>query len=204
LDWTIFHALNSQLAHQEGGQDAAQSFNAAAIFVLVALAGSIWFFGRPGGANRSKLAAVSAATAGALALLINIVLGALWFHDRPFVDHPRQTLLLVHHAADNSFPSDHASLAFAIAFAIVAFHRRLGLLLVLGAICIGVDRIFIGVHYPIDVLASLFVGLGAAVIVTTIGRPSVTWTVEQLSRLSDPVVAAAVAFIATRGRRRTM
>lgn len=95
-------------------------------------------------------------------MLINVLLGALWFHDRPFVDHPRQTLLLVHHAADNSFPSDHASLAFAIAFAVIAFHRRLGLLLFLGAACIGADRIFVGVHYPLEVLASLFVALGAS------------------------------------------
>ena len=137
-------------------------------------------------------------------MLINVLLGALWFHDRPFVDHPRQTLLLVHHAADNSFPSDHASLAFAIAFAVIAFHRRLGLLLLLGAACIGADRIFVGVHYPLEVLASLFVALGAALIVTTVGRPSVKWTAEQLSRLSDPVVGAAAALIAARRRGHTM
>ena len=195
--------MNGALAHQEGGQDAAQVFNASAIYVLVALAGSIWFFGHPGGPTRSKLAAVSAAAAGALALLINLVLSQLWFHDRPFVDHPRQTLLLVHHAADNSFPSDHASLAFAIAFAVLAFHRRLGLLLLIGAVCIGADRIFVGVHYPLDVLASLLVGLGSALIVTTVGRPSVKWTVERLSRLSDPVVAAVAALIVGRRRRHT-
>jgi undecaprenyl-diphosphatase len=128
----------------------------------------------------------------------------LWFHNRPFVDHPRHTSLLVHHAADNSFPSDHASLAFAIAFAVIAFHRRLGLLLLLVAACIGADRIFVGVHYPLDVLASLIVGLGAALIVTTVGRPTVKWTVEQLSRLSDPVVGSATALIAARRHGRTM
>ena len=196
--------MNGVLVHHEGGQDVAQAFNASAIFILVAVAGSIWFFARPGGPTRSKLAAVSAAAAGALALLINVVLGQLWFHDRPFVDHPHQTLLLVRHAADNSFPSDHASLAFAIAFAVLAFHRRLGLLLLLGAACIGADRIFIGVHYPLDVLASLFVGLGAALVVTTVGRPSVKGTVEQLSRLSDPVVGGAAALIVARRRGHTM
>jgi undecaprenyl-diphosphatase len=204
LDWSIFHTMNGALRHQEGGQDAAQVFNAWAIFILVAVAGSIWFFARPGGPTRSKLAAVSAGAAGALALLLNLVLSQLWFHDRPFVAHPRQTLLLVHHSADNSFPSDHASLAFAIAFAILAFHRRLGLLLLLGAACIGADRIFIGVHYPLDVLASLFVGLGAALVVTTVGRPSVKWTAEQLSRLSDPVVATVSSLIVGRRRGHTM
>jgi undecaprenyl-diphosphatase len=92
-------------------------------------------------------------------LLLNVALGQLWFHDRPFVDHPRATLLLVQHGADNSFPSDHASVAFAVAFAVLAFHRRLGLVLLLGAAAVAIDRIFVGVHYPIDVTASLFVGL---------------------------------------------
>lgn len=204
MDWSVFHTMNGVLVHHEGGQDAAQAFNASAVFVLVAVAGLIWFFARPGGPTRSKLATVSAAAAGGLALLINVVLGELWFHDRPFVDHPRQTLLLVHHAADNSFPSDHASLAFAIAFAILTFHRRLGLLLLLGAACIAADRIFIGVHYPVDVLASLFVGLGAALIVTTVGRPSVKWATARLSRLSDPVVGAAGGLIAGRRNGRMM
>jgi undecaprenyl-diphosphatase len=204
LDWTIFHTMNGVLVHHEGGQDAAQDFNAWAIFVLVAVAGLIWFFARPGGPTRSKLATVSAAAAGGLALLINVALGALWFHDRPFLGHPRQALLLVHHAADNSFPSDHASLAFAIAFAVLAFHRRMGLLLLLGAVCIGADRIFVGVHYPLDVLASFFVGLGAAVIVTTVCRPSVEWTTEQLSRLSDPIVGGVGDLIAGRRHGRSM
>ncbi len=203
MDWSIFHTMNGVLRHHEGGQDAAQAFNALAVYVLVALAGLTWFFARPVGVTRSKLAAVSAAAAGALALLINVLLGALWFHDRPFVDHPRQTLLLVHHAADNSFPSDHASLAFATAFAVIAFHRRLALLLLLGAACIGADRIFVGVHYPLDVLASLFVGLVAALVVTTVGRPSVKWMAEQLSRLSDPIVGRAAAIITARRRGHT-
>jgi undecaprenyl-diphosphatase len=190
VDWRIFHDLNSALAHRDGAQDVAQAFNAWAIFVLVIVAGAIWFFGRPGGSDRSKLAAVSAALAALVALLGNVVLGSIWFHHRPFVDHPQQTLLLVKHAPDNSFPSDHTSLAFAVAFAVLVFHRRLGALLVLLAACIGIDRIFVGVHYPIDVLAGMLVGLGAALLVAYPGRRFVAWVVAQLSRLSDPVVSA--------------
>jgi undecaprenyl-diphosphatase len=202
VDWTIFRAMNGVLRHQEGGQDAAQIFNAWAIFVLVAVAGAIWFLARPGGSARSKLAALSAAASGGLALAVNVALGQLWFHDRPFVDHPRRTLLLIHHAADNSFPSDHASLAFAVAFAVLAFHRRLGLLLLLAAGCIGADRIFVGVHYPLDVGASILVGLGSAVLVTTLGRSYVAAAARGLSRVSDPVVAAASGWLAAARARR--
>ncbi len=123
-----------------------------------------------------------------LALLVNAAVGHLWYHARPFADHPKQTLLLVHHGADNSFPSDHASVAFAVAFAVLMFHRRLGVLLVAVAFGVGLDRILVGVHYPIDVGASVLVGLGAALVVTLPGRPYVAWAVRQVSRVTDPVV----------------
>src|SRR5262245_8058405 len=104
MDWSVFQALNGALRHREGAEDAAQLFNAWAIFALIAIAGGIWFLARPGGSARSKLAAVSAGASVGVALIVNVLLGKLWFHERPFVDHPRATLLLVHHAADNSFP----------------------------------------------------------------------------------------------------
>jgi undecaprenyl-diphosphatase len=190
LDWSIFHELNGVLRHQDRGQDAAEIFNAWAIFVLVAVTGALWFLARPGGSLRPKLAALSAALAAALALLVNAALGRLWFHDRPFVDHPHATLLLVPHAADNSFPSDHASVAFAVAFAVVAFYRRVGLGLVIGAAAVAIDRVFVGVHYPVDVASSLLIGLGSALLVTMVGRGLVERMVRLLSKLSDPVVGA--------------
>jgi membrane-associated phospholipid phosphatase len=147
---------------------------------------------------RSKLAAMSAGFSVLVALLGNAVLGHLWYHARPFVDHPRQTVLLVHHGADNSFPSDHASVAFAIAFALLVFHRRLGLLLLAGAIGVGLDRIFVGVHYPVDVAASVLVGLGAALLVTVPGRRYVLWAARLASRASDPFVLAVERRIAAR------
>ena len=190
MDWSLFHDLNGALRHQDGGQDAAQIFNAWAIFVLVAVAGVLWFVARPGGSLRPKLAALSAAVTAALALIVNAALGQLWFHDRPFVDHPHATVLLVHHTADNSFPSDHASVAFAVAFAVVAFYRRYGLVLLLGAVAIALDRVFVGVHYPVDVASSLLIGLGSALVVTRFGGDIVERLARLLSRISDPVLDA--------------
>ena len=190
MDWAVFHALNGALRGNDGGQDAAVAFNATAFFVLIATAGLLWFVARPGGSLRPKIAAASAAAAAALALLGNVVLGQFWYHSRPFVGHPHQTLLLVRHAADNSFPSDHASVAFAIAFAVMAVYRRFGLALLIAAAAIATDRIFVGVHYPVDVATSLMVGLSSALLVTVAGRAVIRWAVEQLSKLSDPLVGA--------------
>jgi undecaprenyl-diphosphatase len=191
MDWSFFHLLNGVTRGHDGPQDVAETFNAWAIFALVVVAAALWFVARPGGASRPKLAALSAAISAGLGLLVNMLLGQLWYHDRPFVDHPKQTVLLVHHGADNSFPSDHTTIAFAVAFAVMFFYRRVGLLLVAVAVGVGVSRILVGVHYPVDVATSVLVGLGSAALTTTVGRPYVAWLARQVSRLSDPVVETA-------------
>ena len=201
VDWSLFHAVNDLIRGDDPAQDAAVAFNASALFALVAVAAATWFFARPGGSIRSKLAAASAGASAVVALLVNAVLGHIWFHARPFVDHPKQTVLLVHHGADNSFPSDHASVAFAVAFAVLVFHRRLGLVLLGVAAAVGIDRILVGVHYPVDVATSVFVGLGAALVVTFPGRRYMTWFVRKLSLISDPVVGVVARRVPSRRSR---
>jgi undecaprenyl-diphosphatase len=192
VDWTIFHALNGATRGHGTAQEVVKDFNAWAIFVLAAAAAALWLLARPGGSARPKMATASAVVSAVLALGVNAALAKAWYHTRPFVDHrPPRTILLVHHGADNGFPSDHASVAFAIAFAVLAFYRAFGLVFLLGAVLIGLDRIFVGVHYPSDVGASLLVGLGSALLVTTVGRPYVSWAVRQLSRVTDPLVGLA-------------
>ena len=191
MDWSIFHTLNGATRGHGTAQEAVRDFNSWAIFVLAGAAVALWLVARPGGSLRPKLATASAAGSAVLALLLNIVLAKAWYHDRPFVTHPRQTVLLVHHGADNGFPSDHASVAFAIAFAVLVFYRVLGLVFLAGAVMIGLDRIFVGVHYPSDVATSALVGLVAALVVAVLLRRQVVWVVRGLSRVTDPVVSAA-------------
>lgn len=187
----MFHWLNDSTRGIDGGQDAATIFNTWAIIVVIVIGGGLWLLARPRGPLRWKLATASAASAALLGLLANAVLGHLWYDTRPFVTHPAQTVLLIKHAPDNGFPSEHATVAFAIGFAVLAFSRPLGSVLVIAAAAVAIDRVFVGVHYPLDLVASLLVGLGAALLVTTLGRPYVTWAVRQISRVTDPVVAAA-------------
>src|SRR5690348_6766353 len=191
MDWSLFHAINALGRNNDSLQDTVVAYNAVALFAIVGIAGLLWFLAHPHGPLKAKLAAASAAFSVGLGLLVNVVAGSLWHHDRPFVDHPKSTLLLVHHAADNSFPSDHSTVAFAAAFAVLVFYRRLGTLLVVCAIGVAVSRVLLGVHYPVDVAASAVIGAASAATVTWCGRPYVLWVVRQASRLSDPVVAAA-------------
>jgi undecaprenyl-diphosphatase len=188
LDWSIFHWLNSATQGNDSGQDAAEIFNTYGILVIIVVAAGLWLLAPPGGSLRLKLATASAVLSAVVGLVANVVLSKLWYHDRPFVTHPKQTVLLIHHAPDNGFPSEHATVAFAIAFGVLVILTRLGTVLLLLAAMIALDRIFVGVHSPADIVASFFVGLGSALLVGVAGRKYLVWLVRKISRVTDPVV----------------
>src|SRR6266480_5529661 len=77
----------------------------------------------------------------------------------PFATHPAAHVW-GSRSHDPSFPSDHASAAFGIAFALFFYDRLAGSIFLAAATFIGVGRVFIGAHYPADVVAGCLVGLG--------------------------------------------
>ena len=66
---------------------------------------------------------------------------------------------------DYSFPSGHTAAIFSISTTIAMNIPKLSLVLFLLAIIVGISRIYLGVHYPTDVAAGLFLGLGIAFLV---------------------------------------
>jgi membrane-associated phospholipid phosphatase len=65
----------------------------------------------------------------------------------------------------SSFPSDHAALFFAIVAGIWLANRRAGIFaFIYVAIAICLPRIYVGIHYPTDVLAGALIGLGAVAV----------------------------------------
>lgn len=88
-----------------------------------------------------------------LCLIGSFMLGSLFYENRPFVDHP-DAILILNHAADASFPSDHAVGTMAIACGILFYNWSLGTKMVYGSILVGVSRVFVGNHYPGDILGA--------------------------------------------------
>ena len=65
----------------------------------------------------------------------------------------------------NSFPSGHAANNFAMATVVALFYRRWGWLAFLPASIVAYSRIYVGSHWPADVLVSCFLGAGTALAV---------------------------------------
>ncbi|MFI5754865.1 phosphatase PAP2 family protein [Streptomyces sp. NPDC051569] len=78
--------------------------------------------------------------------------------DRPCRSLRTATLEICPPPGDWSFPSNHAALAAAAAVALLFASRRLGSIALVAALLMAASRVWVGVHYPHDVLAGLIVG----------------------------------------------
>ncbi len=121
--------------------------------------------------QRHEFATVLIAVFASLfAYVTNFLISLVYFRPRPFVDLPGVHLLIVKDAAEKSFPSDHAALAFALAIAVLLAHRRWGVVFLVLAMLVALGRIFVGVHYPSDVIVGAIVGGVWASLVCHYGR----------------------------------
>jgi membrane-associated phospholipid phosphatase len=106
--------------------------------------------------------AVLGTAAAGLALLINQPIAHAVDRMRPYLAHPSHAHLLISRSHDPSFPSDHATGAFALALGVWLYDRALGtVLLVLGAV-LAFARVYVGTHYPGDVVAGALIGMAIA------------------------------------------
>jgi undecaprenyl-diphosphatase len=85
-----------------------------------------------------------------------------YHHPRPFVAMPVHKLL---GESGYSFPSGHAAFFFAIAMAVYFYNKKLGILFFIGSAIMGLARIFVGVHWPADILGGAVVGIFTALFV---------------------------------------
>ena len=191
MDYRLYHGINQFAFEHEWLGRLLGFVETWAVPVFAVATVALWFLARPGGSRKWKLASASALASAALALLIARVISTIWSRERPFATHP-DAHVWGSRSHDPSFPSDHASAAFGIAFAVFLFDRVVGSIFLAAATVIAVGRVVVGAHYPADVLAGTLVGLGAALLVVRVARPLIEWMVRLVERITDPVVAAVL------------
>ncbi|MGH7141795.1 MAG: phosphatase PAP2 family protein [Minisyncoccia bacterium] len=126
-------------------------FAARYFIILPAVILGIYFLTRKWPAQKQMV--LFAIPAGLLACAFGLLGGHFFFDPRPFV--VGHFMPLISHAPDNGFPSDHTLLASAFAAVGMFWNKWLGLALWLIAIVIAVARVYVGVHHPLDVVASM-------------------------------------------------
>ncbi len=161
------------------------------IYLAPLLLIALWFW--PG--SRGERALNQRVAAGTFfgvlfALGLAALLGMVHPEARPFVtDAP--TKLLIHHSADNSFPSDHATLAFALGGTIIWWRRLLGAACLVAAVLVAIARVYVGVHWPSDVAAAAIAGLFAGGLAAFVLVPLLEWPQRWFSRILPSFLIAA-------------
>lgn len=170
LNLALFSSINAS-AGLNGWRLSAALFAAEWLILIVPLGlTGLWLSGK----GPQREAAVRACIGVGVALAINAAVGLLWFHPRPFVTGVGHTFL--QHAPDSSFPSDHGTIMFTVAL-VLAFSqanaaRQFGKLLLPLALVVAWSRVFVGVHYPMDMVGALIVASGVTMLVSNRGVAS--------------------------------
>lgn len=157
MNYHLFQVINGWAGRSDGVDDVMEFTATAMIYAVFAVAGLIglhmlW--------HRRFGPLLRAGAALALAFAAATVVSLFSHEVRPFQTH--HVVQLIPHEAGSSMPSDHATAGFTLAAVTAAFLYRLWAApLAVAAAAIGFARVWVGVHYPVDILASLLIALAA-------------------------------------------
>ncbi|WP_374624175.1 phosphatase PAP2 family protein [Pandoraea sp.] len=166
LNRALFLAINASPNVSEGELAVAVFLAKYLILLLPVGLVTLWLAG-----GRDRESAVHSLLGVGLVLLVNGLIGLAWFEPRPFAVGVGTQLLA--HAPTSAFPSNHASIMFTSAFVLMGTAARtprlLGRLLLICALPVCWARIYLGVHWPLDMLGALAVSMVVALVMRTAG-----------------------------------
>jgi undecaprenyl-diphosphatase len=178
LDLYLYQQLNSLAARHHALEELLRFVAQDGQLLFFALLAAL-FFARGKWRSRNGRHGVAAAGFSAmLALAIAQLIALAWDRPRPYEAHPGDAHLLLAPSPDPSFPSDHATGAYAIAFAILLRHRKGGIVALILATLVAVARVALGTHYPTDVLGGAALGALAAL---TLWAPAIRGPLHRLA-----------------------
>ncbi|MDQ0991702.1 phosphatase PAP2 family protein [Streptomyces sp. V3I7] len=132
-------------------------------------------------AASSVAALVWAPLAAGIAVLVNVPIRGFVERPRPFVDH-RDLAVLVSGKDDFSFVSDHATITMALGVALFVANRKYGIAGIALALLEGFCRVYMGVHYPTDVIGGFALGTAVALLLSPPASAALTPLMKAIGR----------------------
>lgn len=157
------------LSHKSSFWDSLMIFGAVnVIYLTVILMVILAIFG----SLKEKKVLLLAIVAVIVTLILTQVIRIFFYEPRPFLTLPITTL--IKHPTDASFPSGHSSIMAALAFPYFFYKSKYSPIFLFLMLWVGVSRIFVGVHYPLDVVGGFVEGYLAT---------GIAWKLKNLSFL---------------------
>jgi undecaprenyl-diphosphatase len=141
---------------------------------MALIGSSLWFVGKTKDERRRNQWGFIFAIVGlGISALVIQLIHSHFFRARPYVAFPQlipQVQKFFYEPSVSSFPSTSATVTFAFAFGIWLENKRIGVLLLCMAALMSISRVYIGIHYPSDILAGAVIGIAIALILSYVLR----------------------------------
>ncbi len=175
MDASLYRSVNRFADHTPWLHGPAIAFATYGVVVFAALLALAWWRARQSRDLDGQAGVGWAAGASLIAIGLGQIIGHLVNRARPYAAMPHVDVL-VSKSTDVSFPSDHALMAGGTAVGLLLVDRKLGRVAAVLAVLMAFTRVYVGAHYPTDVLAGLVIAGAVAAAGSRPGR----WLVGEL------------------------
>lgn len=154
LNLSLFKAINASPHASNISIDFAIFIANDVLYLLILFLFFLWCYGD----LKLKERALKAILLTCVALAIGFIISLFYYHPRPFVMGVGRTI--IKHAPNASFPSDHMLIFSTIALSYFFSQRKTaGIILLILAFFVAWSRVYLGVHFPLDMLGAFMIAL---------------------------------------------
>lgn len=155
VDDSWYRDMVSFASHTSWLHKPAEVYTSASIVVLALMALGVWWSARAHSDRKAMTAVAWLGFGTVIAVAATYLIKGVVQEARPCQAMHVVTVQACPGLTDYSFPSNHTAIAFALAAGIWLVNRHWGIVAVVIAIIEGVSRVYLGQHYPHDVIAGL-------------------------------------------------
>jgi len=190
LDTRVFYAINHFARDTPWLHSIVLGYASYGIVFFAGLMLAGWWIARTQADGVRMAAAVWVPLGVLAALAINQPIADAVGETRPC--NALHDIVVLHCNTDAGFPSDHAVMAGAATAGLWLVHRKLGLLAGLAAVLMGFARVYVGAHYPQDILAGFALGAAISLAGYALVRPALRWLIGAVgSSPLRPLIASS-------------
>lgn len=144
----------------------------------------LWFIGGdPDTRKRHQVGLFMSLTSMALSNLVVSLINIAYYKPRPFDNAELDVSLLFYQPTDSSFPANSIAASMGIAATVWTINRFIGSIMLLIVSLYAFSRIYVGIHYPFDIVAGVAIGGVMTLIVVRLRiliEPLPTWVIKAM------------------------